>query len=145
LKLSGKHQFLVDVNVVNILRGSIHTIKKSSETLVATTKESGVGVNVEKTNYMFLSHERNVGIYHNMNLGNTLVGSMEKFKYLGTKLTNRNCIYEEAKIRLRSGDTFYHSVQNILTSSLVPKNIKIKVLRPVIMSASSSSLGGGGV
>jgi len=50
------HQLLVYGDDVNILGGSIHTIKKSTEALVVTSKEIGVGVNVEKTKYMFLSH-----------------------------------------------------------------------------------------
>jgi hypothetical protein len=101
LKLNGKHQLLVYVSVVNILDGSIRTIKKSTEALVAATKESGVGVNVEETNYMFLSYEKNVGKYHNMNLGNKFLGNVEQFKYVGTKLTNRNCIHEEVKTEVR--------------------------------------------
>ena len=56
LKLNGMHQLLVYGDDVNILGGSIHTIKKSTEALVVTSKEIGVGVNVEKTKYMFLSH-----------------------------------------------------------------------------------------
>jgi len=51
LKLNGKHQLLVYGDVVNIVDGSIHTIKKSTEALVVTSKEIGVGVNVEKTKY----------------------------------------------------------------------------------------------
>jgi len=35
-------------DVVNILAGSIHTVKKSTKALVVTSKEIGVGVNVEK-------------------------------------------------------------------------------------------------
>ena len=51
MKLNGKHQLLVYGDVVNIVDGSIHTIKKSTEALVFTSKEIGVGVNVEKTKY----------------------------------------------------------------------------------------------
>jgi hypothetical protein len=78
------HQFLV-YGDVNILGGSIHTIQKSTEAFVVTSKEIGVGVNVEKTKYTFLSHERNAGKYHNMTIGNKFLGSMEEFRYLGTK------------------------------------------------------------
>jgi hypothetical protein len=50
---------------------------------------------------------------------------MEKFKYLGTK-TNQNSIQVEIKKRLKSGNACYHSVQNLLSSSLLSKNLKIK-------------------
>ena len=58
---------------------------------------------------------------------------MEDFNYLGTTLTNENFIQEEIKMRLKSGIADYHSVQNILSSSLLFKNIKIKVYRCIIL------------
>ena len=58
---------------------------------------------------------------------------MEEFKYLGTALTNQNSIQEEIKSRVRSGNACYHSVQNILSSSLLSKNLKIKIYRTIIL------------
>jgi len=58
---------------------------------------------------------------------------VEDFNYLGTTLTNENFIQEEIKMRLKSGIADYHSVQNILSSSLLFKNIKIKVYRCIIL------------
>jgi hypothetical protein len=58
---------------------------------------------------------------------------MEEFKYLGTTLTNQNSIHEEIKSRLKSGNTCYHSVQNLLSSSLLAKNTYIKIYRTVIL------------
>jgi len=55
------------------------------------------------------------------------------FKYLVTSLTNQNCIQEETKSRLKSGNACYHSVQNILSSSLLSKNIKINIYRNLIL------------
>jgi len=51
---------------------------------------------------------------------------MEQFKYLGT-ITNQNLIPEEMKSRLRSGNAYFRSVQNVLSCSLLSKNIKIKI------------------
>ena len=50
-----------------------------------------------------------------------------------TTLTNQNSIAEEIKSRLRSGNACYHSVQNLLSSSLLPKNLKIKIFRTIIL------------
>jgi len=54
------------------------------------------------------------------------------FKYLGTILTNQNSITEEIKCRLRKGNACYHSVQKLLSSSLLSKNLKIKIYRNII-------------
>ena len=58
---------------------------------------------------------------------------LKGFKYLGTTLTNQNCIAEEIKSRLRSGNACYHSVQNLLSSSVLSKNLKIKIYRTIIL------------
>ena len=57
---------------------------------------------------------------------------MEEFKYLGTTLTYQNSIAEEIKSRLKSGNACYHSVQNLLSSRLLSKNLKIKIYRTII-------------
>ena len=58
---------------------------------------------------------------------------MEEFEYLGTILTNQNSIQEEIKSRLKSGNAWYHSVKNILSSGLLYKNLKIKIYRTKIL------------
>jgi len=57
---------------------------------------------------------------------------VEEFKYLGTTLTNQNSIVEEIKSRLRSRSACYNSVQNLLSSRLLSKNLKIKIYRTII-------------
>jgi hypothetical protein len=59
---------------------------------------------------------------------------VEQFKYLETTLTNRNSIQEEIKSRLKSGNACYHSVQDLLSYSLLSKNTKIKIYRTIILS-----------
>jgi len=55
---------------------------------------------------------------------------VEEFKYLGTQLTNQNCIQEEIESRLKSGQ-----VQNILSSSFLLKNFKIKIQKIIFLPA----------
>ena len=57
----------------------------------------------------------------------------KEFKYLGTALTNQNSIAEDIKSRLRSGNACYHSVQNLLSSRLLSKTLKIKIYRTIIL------------
>jgi hypothetical protein len=48
-------------------------------------------------------------------------------------LTNQNCIHEEVKSTLNSGNACYHIVQNLLSSQLLSKTIKIKIYRRIIL------------
>ena len=61
LKLNGKHQLLAYADDVNILGGSIHTVKENAEALIVATKESGLEVNADKTKYMIMSRDQNAG------------------------------------------------------------------------------------
>ena len=68
-----------------------------------------------------------------MRIDNSTFNRVEDFKYLGTTLTNQNSIAEEIKSRLKSGNACYHSVQNLLSSRLLSKNLKIKIYRTVFL------------
>jgi hypothetical protein len=56
-----------------------------------------------------------------------------QFRYLGTMITNENLIQEKIKRRLNSGNACYHSVQNLLPSRLLSKNIKIRIYKTIIL------------
>jgi hypothetical protein len=62
-----------------------------------------------------------------------LADRVEEFKYLGTMLTDQNSIQEEIKSRLKLGIACYHSMQNLLSSKLLCKNLKIKIYRTLIL------------
>ena len=65
-------------------------------------------------------------------IGNSSFERVEQFKYLGTNLTNQNSIQEEIKSRLKSGNDCCHSVQNLLSSSVLSKYLKIKIYITII-------------
>jgi hypothetical protein len=58
---------------------------------------------------------------------------VEEFRYQGATLTNQNSFQEEIKSRMNLGSTCYHLVQHILSSSLLSKNLKIKIYRTIIL------------
>jgi len=83
--------------------------------------------------YMIMSRDQNTGRSHSMKTDNSSYERVEEFKYLGRNLTEQNSIQEEIKSRLKSGNACYHSVQNLLSSSLLYKNVKIQIWRPIIL------------
>jgi hypothetical protein len=80
-----------------------------------------------------MSRDQNAGRNGYIQIGNKSFETVEQFKYLGTTLTNQNSIHEKIKSRLKSGNACYHSVQNLLSSSLLSKNVKIKIYRTIIL------------
>jgi hypothetical protein len=48
-------------------------------------------------------------------------------------VTNQNLIEEEIKRRLNSGNACYHSVQKLLSSCLLLKNVKVRTYKNVIL------------
>jgi uncharacterized membrane protein len=88
---------------------------------------------VEKTKYMIMSRHPNSGQNQNIRIANESFENVATFKYLGTTLTDQNDIHGEIKSRLNSGNACYYSVQNILSSRLISKNLKIKIYKTVIL------------
>ena len=113
--------------------GSVPTIEENTEALVAASKETGLEVNADKTNYMIMSRDQNAGWSHGTKTDNSFFASVVEFKYLGTTLANQSSIQEEIKSRLKLGNACYHSVQNLLSYSLLTKNKKIKIHRNIIL------------
>ena len=69
----------------------------------------------------------------NIKTDNSSFERVEDFKYSGTTLTNQNFIQVKIKSILKSGNDCYSSVQNLLSSSLLSKNLKIRIYRTRIL------------
>jgi len=57
LKLNSTHQLLVYADDVNVLGGSVYTIKENGEALLVVSKDFGLEVNAVKTKYMVMSRD----------------------------------------------------------------------------------------
>jgi hypothetical protein len=86
-----------------------------------------------QTKYMLLSRHQNVSWNQNIKIANRSFENVSQFKYLRATVTNQNLIHEEIKRRLNSGNACYHSVQNLLSSRLLSKNLKIRIYKKIIL------------
>jgi hypothetical protein len=68
----------------------------------------------------------------NVKIANRSLDGAANFRYLGTTLTDKNCMNEEIKNRLNSGNACYHSVQ-FLSSFLLSRNVKVKIYKTIIL------------
>jgi hypothetical protein len=97
------YQLLVYADVVNLLGDNIDTINKNTQALIDTFKQVGLEVNTERTKHMLLSRHQNSGKIHNI------------------------------KRRMNSDNACYQSVQNLLSSRLLSKNVKIRIYKTIIL------------
>jgi hypothetical protein len=63
--------------------------------------------------------------------------NVAQFIYLGMTVTNQHFIQEEIKQRLNSGNGCYPSVQKLLSSCLLYKNVKIGIYRTIMFASGS--------
>ena len=133
MKLDGTHKHLFYAYVEIYWVQTYVTVKENTEALVVASKEIGLEVNGGKAKYMIMSRVQNAGRGHSIKSDNSSFEWVEEFRYLGTALTSQNSIQEEIKKRCKSGNVCCHSVQNLLSSSGLPKNLKIKIYRTIIL------------
>jgi hypothetical protein len=76
---------------------------------------------------------KKAGQKHNIEIANRSFENAAKIKYLGTTLTDQSCMSDEIKSRLNSGNACYHSVQSLLSSCELSRNVKFKIYQTVIL------------
>jgi hypothetical protein len=131
--LNGTHQLLAYTDDVNLLGDNIDTIKKNTETLTGANNEVGPEINVEKAKYMLLSRRQDVDQNRDIKISDRSFGNVSQLKNLGSTSTNQNLIQDEINRRFNSNTACYHSVQNLLSSHLLSKNVKIGIYQTVIL------------
>jgi hypothetical protein len=75
---------------------------------------------------ILLFRHKNAGQNRDIKIVNRFFENMAQFKYLGTTVYKSKLIQEEIKRRLNSGNALCHSAQNVLSSGLLSKNLKIE-------------------
>jgi hypothetical protein len=93
----------------------------------------GLEANPEKTEYMLRSRCQKTG-QADTKTANRSCEDTVKLRNLKTTLTDQKCMHEEIKSRLNSGNACYHSVQSILSSRLLSRNVKVKIYKTIILS-----------
>jgi hypothetical protein len=82
---------------------------------------------------MLLPRHQNGRQIQDMKVANRCFENVTQFRYLGMTVTNQNFIQEEIKRRVNLGDSYYCSVQNLLTSCQLPKSAKKRKYKTIIL------------
>ena len=88
---------------------------------------------IGKTKYMEIGRHRGMIANAHIKIGSNSYEKVKIFKYLGSLFTNQNYIQEKIKCRLKAGYSCYYSVQTLLSSRVLSKNLKIKIYKTIIL------------
>jgi hypothetical protein len=111
---------------MNPMGNNIDTISKDTETLIDDSKEVGLKVNIEKTEYTLMSCYQNADQNQDIKIANISSENASQIKYMGTTITNRSLIQEEIWRQLNSGNACCLSVQHV-SSHLLSKSLQIRI------------------
>jgi hypothetical protein len=78
------------------------------------------------------------GQRHSIKVANRSFEDVAKFKYWATTLTYQNCIHKDYDLDidlypLHLGNACYQSVQGIVSSCLLSRNVKAKIYKTIIL------------
>ncbi|KAJ4451220.1 hypothetical protein ANN_02680 [Periplaneta americana] len=82
---------------------------------------------------MIMSRDQNIVRNGTIKVGDLYFDEVEKFKYVGATVTNINDTWEQIKRRINMGNACSYSVQKLLSSSLLSKNLKVRIYKTVIL------------
>jgi hypothetical protein len=82
---------------------------------------------------MLMSRSQKAEQKQDIKIANRSFEDVATLKYSGTILTAQNRMHEEIKSRLNSGNACYHSVQSLLSSRLLSRNVKVKTQETIIL------------
>jgi hypothetical protein len=83
--------YVIVADGVNILGGSVHTVKENAEVLVVATKKIGLEISADESKHMVMSREQNAGRSHSMKIDNSSTERLEEFIF-GNDV-NRSKVY----------------------------------------------------
>jgi hypothetical protein len=82
---------------------------------------------------MLMSRSQKIGQKYSIKIANRSFEYVAKFRYLGTTLTDQNCMHEKINSGINSGNACYHSVQSLLSSRVLFKKLKVKIYKTIIL------------
>ena len=117
-----------------IIARTKETLIETFVTLVKDAKKHGLIINQTKTKYM-QNLKENTAV-KDMKIGQMKFEQVKSFKYLGTQLNSQNSTHEEIQCRLILGNKALYDNKQLLSSTLISRNAKLKVykslIRPVV-------------
>jgi hypothetical protein len=126
-------QYLAYADYVNLVSRSALLLNENFKQLEAESKNASLTINESKTKYMINS--RNKVRFRNVrssNVGNHKFERVDKYKYLGSFVTENSENSTETKIRIAAGNSCYFSLFKLLKSRADARNTKVRMYRTII-------------
>ena len=134
MKLTGKYQFRVYADDVNILGGSLHTVRETAEALIVASKEIGLEVNADKTKSMVMSRDQNAERSHNMKIDNRSFETtiyrafhnvLHEYKYL-LQENQKNCLNGIVHSHGKTENFFFYNYRCSMCAPRVTRHTSIR-------------------
>ena len=121
---------------VDLMASSFAETQRKLVELSTAASMVGLSINESKTKLMKV-HRNSELVEDHVACGGLQIEAVDNFKYLGSIVTNRNCIEEEILTRLAAGTRCTYAFKNIFVKKWLSRAAKVeiyeKVIRPVVL------------
>ncbi|KAL1462186.1 hypothetical protein WDU94_014046 [Cyamophila willieti] len=132
INMGQKINILAYADDIVLIAESEEGLKTLARTLVEEASPVGLEINVGKTKYMYFTREERRR-KEKLDIGEDKYERVDKFRYLGSNLDEKNRMEEEILEKIKIGNRTRFALKKMMSSKLLSRTSKVRIYKSLIL------------